>query len=109
MANPTQDKPVIKAIAFDAYGTLFDVLSVGALAEQLFPGKGAELANLWRVKQIDYTRLRTLSDRYRDFYEVTRDALRMAARSLALPFFPHMSDGQVSFVADALRNALGRS
>ena len=84
MANPAQNRPVIRAIAFDAYGTLFDVLSVGALAEQLFPGKGSDLANLWRVKQIDYTRLRTLSDRYRDFYEVTRDALRMAARSLAL-------------------------
>ena len=84
MANPPPSKPVIRAIAFDAYGTLFDVYSVGALAEQLFPGKGAELANIWRVKQIDYTRLRTLSDGYRDFYEVTRDALRMAARSLGL-------------------------
>lgn len=74
----------IKAIAFDAYGTLFDVYSVGALAEQLFPGKGDALGNLWRVKQIDYTRLYTLSGRYRDFYEITRDALRMAARSLNL-------------------------
>jgi 2-haloacid dehalogenase len=75
----------ISAIAFDAYGTLFDVYSVGALAEQLFPGKGEALANLWRVKQIDYTRLRTLSNQYRDFHEVTRDALRMSARSLGLP------------------------
>lgn len=75
----------LRAIAFDAYGTLFDVYSVGALAEQLFPGKGGELANLWRIKQIDYTRLRTLSSQYRDFYEVTRDALRMASRCLGLP------------------------
>ena len=74
----------LRAIAFDAYGTLFDVYSVGALAEQLYPGKGAELANLWRIKQIDYTRLRTLSGQYRDFYELTRDALRMAARCLGL-------------------------
>ena len=74
----------LRAIAFDAYGTLFDVYSVGALAEQLYPGKGAELANLWRIKQIDYTRLRTLSGQYRDFYELTRDALRMAARCLDL-------------------------
>ena len=74
----------LHAIAFDAYGTLIDVYSVSALAEQLFPGKGDALAALWRVKQIDYTRIRTLSGQYRDFYEVTRDALRMAARTLKL-------------------------
>ena len=76
--------PRIRAIAFDAYGTLFDVYSVGALAEQLFPGKGAELANLWRDKQIDYTRLRTLSGQYRNFLDVTRDGLRFAAHKLGL-------------------------
>ena len=80
--------PRIRAIAFDAYGTLFDVYSVGALAEQLFPGKGSELAAIWREKQIDYTRLRTLagpcSGAYRDFYDITRDGLRFAARKLGL-------------------------
>lgn len=74
----------IRAIVFDAYGTLFDVYSVGALAEQLFNGKGAELAALWRERQIDYTRIRTLSGRYADFWQVTRDALRFAAGKLAL-------------------------
>ncbi len=65
----------IKAIAFDAYGTLFDVYSVGALAETLFPGKGAQLSTVWRDKQIEYTRLRTLCDQYADFWQVTQDAL----------------------------------
>jgi 2-haloacid dehalogenase len=74
----------IRAIAFDAYGTLFDVYSVAALAEQLFPGKGAELAGLWRDKQIEYTRVRTLSGRYRPFWEVTEDALVFSARKLGL-------------------------
>ena len=50
----------IKAVIFDAYGTLFDVYSVGALAEELFPGHGKALANIWRDRQIDYTRIRTL-------------------------------------------------
>lgn len=50
----------IQAIAFDAYGTLFDIYSIGALAKRLFPGKGAALAELWRDKQIEYTRLRTI-------------------------------------------------
>lgn len=74
----------VRAIAFDAYGTLFDVYSVGALAEQLFPGRGAALAVLWREVQVGYTRLRTLSDRYADFWRVTEDALVFSARKLGL-------------------------
>lgn len=74
----------IRAIAFDAYGTLFDVYSVGALAEQLFPGKGEALTALWRQKQIEYSFLRTLSDRYTPFLEVTEDALVFSARKLGL-------------------------
>lgn len=74
----------IKAIAFDAYGTLFDVYSVGALAEELFPGNGAQLADIWRVAQIDYTRIRTLCGQYRDFWAITGDALDFAAAKLQL-------------------------
>ena len=74
----------IRAIAFDAYGTLFDVYSVGALAEQFFPGKGAELTVLWRDTQVGYTRLRTLSNRYAPFWQVTEDALVFSARKLGL-------------------------
>ena len=76
----------IRAIAFDAYGTIFDVHSIGVLADRLFPGRGAELSALWRVKQIDYTRLRTLSDRYEPFSKVTRDALTHAIGALGLAF-----------------------
>jgi 2-haloacid dehalogenase len=73
-----------RAVLFDAYGTLFDVYSVGLLAEQLFPGHGERLALLWRDKQIDYTRLLTMSGRYKPFWEVTRAGLRYAAARLAL-------------------------
>ena len=76
---------MIRAIAFDAYGTIFDVHSVAVRADALFPGRGAEFSALWRTKQIDYTRLRTLSDRYAPFSQVTRDALAWAAASLGLP------------------------
>ncbi len=51
-----------RAVIFDAYGTLFDVHSVVAAAEQLFPGQGDALSQLWRLKQIEYTQLRTLAD-----------------------------------------------
>lgn len=74
----------IRAVVFDAYGTLFDVYSVGVLAEQLFPGKGEALTRMWRDRQIDYTRLRTLSNRYEPFDVVTRDALRWTAQALGL-------------------------
>jgi 2-haloacid dehalogenase len=77
--------PKLQGVLFDAYGTLFDVYSVGRLAEQLFPGHGEALALLWRDKQIDYTRLLTLGGRYKRFWDVTRDGLRYAAQRLKLP------------------------
>ena len=75
---------MIKAIAFDAYGTIFDVHSIAKLADRYFPGRGAELAALWRVKQIDYTRLRSMSGRYVPFSTVTHDALVHSTRALGL-------------------------
>ncbi len=85
MAPPTRNPSAPSAVLFDAYGTLFDVYSVGLLAEQLFPGFGERLAQLWRDKQIDYTRLLTLSGRYKPFWDLTRDGLRYAAARLLLP------------------------
>ena len=79
----------IQAVLFDAYGTLFDVYSVSLLGEQLFPGQGERLAVLWRDKQIEYTRLCSMSgpqpgQHYRSFWEITRSALRYAAARLKL-------------------------
>ena len=51
------------------------------LAEQLFPGQGNALAVLWRDKQIEYTRLTSMSGRYQPFWELTRAGLRFAARA----------------------------
>ena len=74
----------VKAIAFDAYGTLFDVFSVTALCERLFPGNGDALARLWRAKQLQYSLLRSLMGRHRDFWQLTEDGLVYAAKSLGL-------------------------
>jgi 2-haloacid dehalogenase len=74
----------IKGFVFDAYGTLFDVLSVTALCEQLFPGQGAALAQLWRVKQLQYSMMRSLMDRHRDFWRLTDDGLVYACKALRL-------------------------
>ncbi|MDD5249189.1 MAG: haloacid dehalogenase type II [Rhodocyclaceae bacterium] len=73
----------IRALLFDAYGTLFDVHSVALMAEQQFPGHGMEISALWRGKQIEYTQLRTLSGRYKNFWDVTRDALDFTLARLA--------------------------
>lgn len=78
----------MKAVAFDAYGTLFDVFSITALGEELFPGKGDALAQLWRLKQLQYSTLRSLMGRHRDFWRLTEDALVYATRSLGLDLTP---------------------
>ena len=81
----------LKLVIFDAYGTLFDVYAIGALAEKLYPGHGAALSVLWRDKQIEYTRLISLSDpdpqgsrHYQSFWDITRTALRYALARLGL-------------------------
>ena len=84
-------RPPVKAVLFDAYGTLFDVYSVVALAEQLFPGHGQALSVLWRDKQIEYTRLVTTSNdgaHYAPFWDLTRAGLRYACKRLGLALTP---------------------
>ena len=84
-----------RAVLFDAYGTLFDVYSVGLLAEQLFPGHGDALSLLWRDKQIEYTRLVTTSNdgqHYRPFWDLTRAGLRYACKRLALDLTPSQEE-----------------
>jgi 2-haloacid dehalogenase len=89
----------IKALVFDAYGTLFDVYSVQVLAEELYPGLGADIAVKWRDKQIEYTRLITQSDPhnpsgsqyFRPFWELTRLSLEYTLDRLQL----NRASGQV--------------
>jgi 2-haloacid dehalogenase len=77
------------AYAFDAYGTLFDVYSVTSLAEELVPGQGLALAQLWRAKQLEYSWLSSLmlSATYTrpDFDAITRQALDYALAALVIP------------------------
>ena len=76
---------MIKAVVFDAYGTLFDVHSVISLCNELFPAQGVALSQLWRAKQLEYSWLLSLMGRYEDFWQVTARALRFACRALKLP------------------------
>jgi len=89
--------PALKALVFDAYGTLFDVHSVIAECEALFPGKGASLSQLWRGKQLEYTWLRSLMGRYADFSAITGAALTTACNMLRL----ELSDSAARRLMDA--------
>jgi len=73
-----------RALVFDAYGTLYDVHSVQARCEALWPGEGAQISQLWRVKQLEYTWQRSLMRRYAPFSQITRDALTYVCELLKL-------------------------
>ena len=75
---------MLQALVFDAYGTLFDVHSVQDRCEAFWPGKGAQLSQLWRAKQLEYTWQRSLMERYAPFSVVTTEALEYACASLGL-------------------------
>jgi 2-haloacid dehalogenase len=84
MASP------VRALVFDAYGTLFDPFAVKTRAEELFPGNGAALSQLWRAKQLEYSWLRTLMGRYENFWKITEDALLFACHTLKLSCDKHL-------------------
>jgi 2-haloacid dehalogenase len=74
----------IKAVVFDAYGTLYDIQSVAAVTEEAFPGYGEIVTQIWRIKQLEYTWLRSLMRRYEDFSVITRESLAYTLRVLGL-------------------------
>ena len=85
-----------RAFVFDAYGTLFDVHSIVDTARAITPDPQA-LSLLWRQKQLEYTWLRSLMERYEDFWVVTGQALRYAMRRLGIT----ATEAQVATLMDA--------
>ena len=65
----------IKAIIFDAYGTLFDVNSAAEKCKDKIGDKWEPFANFWRTTQLEYTWLRSLMKRHKDFWQITEDSL----------------------------------
>ena len=74
----------VKAVVFDAYGTLFDWASAAEQARDVLGERWRELAETWRAKQLQYTWLRSLQGRHADFLAVTADALDFALAGLGL-------------------------
>jgi 2-haloacid dehalogenase len=80
----------INAVVFDAYGTLYDIQSVASVTEQAFPGYGELITQIWRIKQLEYTWLRSLMRRYQDFSAVTRESLAYTLKALGLKYDVHV-------------------
>jgi len=74
----------IQAVVFDAYGTLYDTQSVADVTEEAFPGYGEIITQVWRIKQLEYSWLRSLMRRYQDFATITRESLAYTLRVLGL-------------------------
>jgi 2-haloacid dehalogenase len=83
-------------LVFDAYGTLYDVQSVRRIATDLCADKGEIIAQLWRLKQLEYTWLRTLMRSYEDFWSVTLAALEFALTSVGIEPLPSLCDQLMS-------------
>jgi len=76
----------LKVLVFDVYGTLFDVDSISTTLESYFPGKGTSVSVIWRKKQLEYTWIYSLMNKYINFEELTLRAFRFSIRALNLEF-----------------------
>ena len=74
----------IKAIIFDAYGTLFDVNSAAEKCKDQIGDKWEKFSNYWRTTQLEYTWLRSLMGRHKDFWEITEDSLEKAMENFKI-------------------------
>jgi 2-haloacid dehalogenase len=82
----------VRALVFDAYGTLYDVQSVRGLAMRLCGDKGELVTQVWRLKQLEYTWLRGLMRSYEDFWSTTRAALEFALDNVGIAPTPELCD-----------------
>ena len=80
----------IKAIIFDAYGTLFDVNSAAEKCKDEIGDKWEPFANFWRTTQLEYTWLRSLMKRHKDFWQITEDSLDKSMKAFNID--PKMRD-----------------
>ena len=74
----------IKAVVFDAYGTLYDVQSVARAVSAVFPDHSDYIVQMWRLKQLEYSWLRSLMGRYEDFRQVSLESLSYTLGTLGL-------------------------
>ena len=86
----------MKSVCCDALGTLIDISSISTQLEQRYPEQGIRIADLWRTRQIDYSRLRALGGQYKPFGKITRDALEATFLELRIVYSQHDLDTAMS-------------
>ena len=90
----------IKAIIFDAYGTLFDVNSAAEKCKDKIGDKWEGFANYWRTTQLEYTWLRSLMKRHKDFWQVTEDSLDKSMKVYDIPIKKYnIQKSEVAFLS----------
>ena len=90
----------IKAIIFDAYGTLFDVNSAAEKCKDKIGDKWEAFANYWRTTQLEYTWLRSLMKRHKDFWQVTEDSLDKSMKVYDIPINKYqIQKNEVTFLS----------
>lgn len=90
-SNRSEGQRRIRAIAFDGF-VIFDASAVAKRVQDVLPEKATEFVNLWRTRQFEYTWLRTVGQKYEDFWRVTLDALHFTAASLKVSLSPEQRD-----------------
>jgi 2-haloacid dehalogenase len=118
----TLNRQDIDACVFDAYGTLFDFAAAAARHKDALGDKEKLLSDIWRVRQVEYTWLRSLMDEYVEFWQITQDALDYAMAALdiedadlrqklldvywQLDAFPEVPEMLAKLKADGLKTAI---
>lgn len=82
----------VKSVVFDAYGTLYDVQSVSSVIDETFPDHSDLITQVWRIKQLEYSWLRSLMGCYEDFWNVTKESLTFTLQQLGLSYEPSLFD-----------------
>lgn len=82
----------MKVICFDALGTLIDISHVIEELDQKFPNRAVEISNIWRIKQLDYSRIRSMAGQYKPFDLITRDALIATLAQVGVGAETHVID-----------------
>lgn len=86
----------MKSVCCDALGTLIDISAISTQLEQRYPGQGIRIGDIWRTRQIDYSRLRALGGQYKPFGEITRDALEATFLESRIVYSQHDLDTAMS-------------